>query len=87
MEKIDTLFQKMRISGQKNGPFFSKSRTCRLYKNRPFLSEIQNDDAYLLTTGVAGPGVPLMLPIFLGGLIVESQKQSLVNLSDMLISC
>ena len=50
------LFQKNVNILAKNGPFFSKSRTCRLLKNRPFLREIQNDDAYLLTTGVAGPG-------------------------------
>ena len=50
-------FQKNANMWAKNGPFFFKSRTCRLYKNGPFLSEIQNDDAYPLTTGVAGPGV------------------------------
>ena len=26
-------------------------------KNRPFLREFQNDDAYPLPTGVAGPGL------------------------------
>ena len=45
----------------KNGPFFPKSRTCRLLKNRPFLREIQNDDAYPLIIGVAGPGVRLQV--------------------------
>ena len=72
MEKIDPLLKKNANIWAKNGPFFPKSRTCRLYKNRPFLSEIQNDDAYPLPTGVAGPGlqsiewgyrVPLPLPL------------------------
>ena len=40
----------------KNRPFFLKSRTYELQKTRPLFSEIQNDDAYLLYVGVAGPG-------------------------------
>ena len=51
----------MRIFRPKTDNFFSKSRTCRLHKNIPFLSGIQNDDAYLLYLGVAGPGYDYLL--------------------------
>ena len=57
MEKIDPLLRKNVNIKAKNGPFFSKSRTCGLKKNRPFHREIQNDDGYPLTTGVVGPGI------------------------------
>ena len=33
--------KKCEYLGKKKRPFFSKSRTCRLLKNRPFLREIQ----------------------------------------------
>ena len=59
MEKIDPPYKKKcEYLGLKHRvyPFFFKSRTYELQKNRPFLSEIQNDDAYLLYVGVAGPG-------------------------------
>ena len=56
MEKIDPLFQKMRIFRQKNDPFFKIADMPTFLKNRPFLREIQNDDAYSFSTGVAGPG-------------------------------
>ena len=36
--------------------FLKKSRTYEIPKNRPFLSEIQNNDAYPLTGRVEGPG-------------------------------
>ena len=44
-EKRPPILQKCDFLG-KNRPYFSKSRTCELPKNRPFLSEIQNEDAY-----------------------------------------
>ena len=71
-------FQKNVNIWAKNGPFFSKSRTCRLYKNRPFLSEIQNDDAYPLRNGVAGPGMKYdLLGLTFGSLKKQIQKSSL----------
>ena len=65
MEKIDPLYKKKkkkRIFRPKTDPFFSKSRKYGLHKNRPFLSGIQNDDAYLLYVGVAGPGPKSLSP-------------------------
>ena len=56
METIDPLYPKNGNIEAKNRPFFSKTRTYGLHKKRPFLSGIQNDDAYLLYVGVAGPG-------------------------------
>ena len=57
MEKIDPLYQKNVNILAKNRPFFSKSRTYGIHKkNKNFLNGIQNDDAYLLSVGVAGPG-------------------------------
>ena len=52
MEKIDPLWQKMRIFRQKKDPFFQNHR----HADFPFPCEIQNDDAYPLVLGVAGPG-------------------------------
>ena len=54
--EIDPPYQKNANIWAKNRPFFSKSRTYELQENRPFLSGIQNDDAYLFYMGVAGPG-------------------------------
>ena len=48
--------KKCEYLGPKKDPFFQNRGHADLKKNRPFLSEIQNDDAYLLTPGVAGPG-------------------------------
>ena len=56
MEKMDPFFQKMRTSRPKTDPIFQNRGHADFEKNRPFLREIQNDDAYPLTTGVAGPG-------------------------------
>ena len=47
---------KLRIFRQKITLSSKKSRTYKIPKNRPFLSEIQNDDAYPSTGSVAGPG-------------------------------
>ena len=52
-----TLFPKLRTFRQKKDPFFNNQGHTKLPKNRPFLTEIENDDAYPLTSRVAGPGI------------------------------
>ena len=65
MEKIDPLWQKVRIFRQKRDPFFFKMANMPTLKDRPFLREIQNDDAYPLVWGVAGLGLRTIRKVML----------------------
>ena len=48
-KKYPPFYKNVNVLGKKNNLFF-KIADMRTSQNRPFLSEIQNDDAYLLAT-------------------------------------
>ena len=54
---MDPFPQTANIWAKKMTLFLKNQGHTTFLKNRPFLSEIQNDDAYPLTGRVAGPGI------------------------------
>ena len=61
-----THFPKLRTFRPKKDAFFNNQGHMKLPKNRPFLSEIENDDAYPVTSRVGGPGSNLLRDVAVG---------------------